>query len=270
MDGERSNLGSKQTSRPPAAHGWVTTAATPASVSSSEVLLERAIASREPEEREAWAREGLAVDDPKRTPDTQFLLLRQLYLAQLERDRWSEAVALAKAMAEVGPFADLAHNDRSRALSARGDAEAAIDAQREALAAAPKERRSFQGFFLATLLHFDGRVAEALAVVGKAERAAARDRPLVRALGAFIRLDAGLAVPRLSEIVTDLARSRSREGYGQYLLGMIAHHVGDRPRAAAHLRAFLRRNAAIDRAKVVTLREELHRARRVLADTDLD
>lgn len=258
---------SKQTSRPPAAPGWVTATVTPATASPSEALLERAIAAREPEVRERWAREGLALDDPRRAPDTEFLLIRQLYLAQLERDRWDEAVELAVAMGKVGPFADLAHNDRSRALWARGDTEEAIQAQVEALAAAPKERRSFQGFFLATLLHFAGRVTEALAVVGKAERAAQRDRPLVRALGAFIRLDAGLAVPRLTEIVDELSRSRSREGYGQYLLGMIAHHVGDRGKASAHLRAFLRRNAAIDRAKVITLREELRRARRVLADT---
>lgn len=259
---------SKQTSRPPAAPDWAAVAASTASP--SEALLHQAIAAREPLERERLARAGLDLEDPQRAPDTEFLLLRQLYLAQLERDRWDEAIELASAMAKVGPFADLAHNDRSRALTARGDTAAAIGAQREALAAAPKERRSFQGFFLATLLHFSGEVQEALTVVAKAERAAARDRPLVRALGAFIRLDSGLAVARLSDIVVELGRSRSREGYGQYLLGMIAHHMGDRARAAAHLRSFLRRNAAIDRAKLVTLREELHRARRVLADTDLD
>lgn len=261
---------SKQTSRPPSAPSWVAAASGQSSASPSEALLTRAIAAHDPVEREKWAREGLAVEDTRRAPDTQFLLLRQLYLAQLERDRWDEAVALAEAMAKVGPFADLAHNDRSRALSARGDARAAIEAQREAVAVAPKERRSFHGFFLATLLHAAGDVPDALAVVARAERAAQRDRPLVRALGAYIRLDAGLGVPRLSNTVDELARSRSREGYGQYLLGMIAHHMGDRRRAAAHLRAFLRRNAAIDRAKLVTLREELHRARRVLADTDLD
>lgn len=258
---------SKQTSRPPARPDWVSPSATPTPASPSETWLEKAIAAGDPVERERFARQGLEIDDPHRAPDTQFLLLRQLYLVQLERDRWDDAIALAQQMTTVGPFADLAHNDRSRALWARGDLDAAIEAQREALSTAPRERRSFQGFFLATLLHFAGRIAEALVVVGKAERAAQRDRPLVRALGAFIRLDAGLAVPRLSEITGELGRSRAREGYGQYLLGMIAHHVGDRPRAAAHLRAFLRRNASIDRAKVITLQEELHRARRVLADT---
>lgn len=261
---------SKQTSRPPAAPAWAVPTATASVLGPSDRALERAIAARDPEERERWAREGLDAEDPRRAPDTQFLLLRQLYLARLERDRWDDAVALAGAMAEVGPFSDLAHNDRSRALSARGDGDAAIEAQREALRAAPPERRSFQGFFLATLLHFAGKRAEALAVIARAEKAAARDRPLVRALAAYIRLDGGLPVPGLSEVVEQLARSRAREGYGQYLLGMIAHHLGDRRKAAAHLRAFLRRNASIDRAKLVTLREELHRARRVLADGELD
>jgi tetratricopeptide (TPR) repeat protein len=240
------------------------------STSPSDALLERAIATDDPERRERWARQGLELDDDRRTPDTEFLLWRQLYLAHAERDRWREAVTIAERMTRIGPFADLAHNDRSRAFSALGDARAAIDAQRSAVATAPKERRAFQGFFLATLLHFAGDIPEALDAIAKAERAAQRDRPLVRALGAYIRLDAGIGTPRLTSIVEDLARSRSREGYGQYLLGMIAHHVGDRPKATAHLRAFLRRNAAIDRVKLVTLREELHRARRVLADLALD
>jgi len=250
--------------------GWAAASVITSDASPSEALLQRAIAATDPDQRERLARRALALDDARRAPDTEFLLWRQLYLAQAERDRWNDAVAIAERMAEVGPFADLAHNDRSRALTAIGDAKAAIDAQRTALAVAPKERRAFQGFFLATLLHFAGEVPEALAVIAKAERAADRDRPLVRALGAYIRLDAGLASPRLASIVTELGKSRSREGYGQYLLGMIAHHVGDRARATAHLRAFLRRNASIDRAKLVTLREELHRARRVLAELTLD
>lgn len=261
---------SKQTSRPPSAPSWALVANEQGSASPAEALLTRALAATDPADRERWAKEGLAIDDPRRAPDTELLLLRQLYLVQLERGRWDEAITLAEAMARVGPFADLAHNDRSRALWARGDTDAAIEAQRAAVEAAPKERRSFQGFFLATLLHAEGRVPEALAAIARAERSAQRDRPLVRALGAYVRLDAGLAVPRLRAIVDELGRSRSREGYGQFLLGMIAHHMGDRVRAAAHLRAFLRRNASIDRAKLLTLQDELRRARRVLADTDLD
>jgi hypothetical protein len=85
-----------------------------------------------------------------------------------------------------------------------------------------------------------------------------------------VRLDAGLAAPGLEEILDALAKSPAREGYGQYLLGIIAYLVGDRRKAAAYLRAFLRRNAAIDPAKIATLREELHRAQKALADMESD
>lgn len=236
-----------------------------------EVLLQRSLAAEDPALRERWARAALArKDDVEIAPDTHFLLLRQLYLASAEADRWRDAAAIAEDMAKVGVFVDLALNDLSRAKGAMDDVRGALAAQRRAVTAAPPNRRSFQGFCLATLLFFEGDVEAAIEAVDEAEQHAQRDRPLVRALGAWLRLEAGLAVPGLGTITSALARSRAREGYGQFLLGMIAHHVGDRPRASAHLRAFLRRNAAIDRAKVITLREELHRARRALAELESD
>lgn len=258
-------MGSRQTSRPPPA-ARRSTPAPAATLGPSDILLQRALASRDPDERAQLADEALALDDPRRSPDTTFLLLRQIYLAHLEHDRFEAALAVGQQMLDAGPFADLAHNDLGRVHAARGDLRAAIRAQREALATAPAERRSFQAFFLATLEHFSGDLRGAIATVTKAERWAARDRPLVRALGAYLRLEAGLAVPSLDEIVHELSRSKAREGYGQYLLGMLAHQMGDARRAGVHLRAFLRRNAAIERAKRITLEEELRRARRVLAD----
>lgn len=263
--GERS-LGSKQTSRPPPASRRASSAPAVGSLGPSDILLQRALASTDADERARLAREALALDDPRRSPDTTFLLLRQLYLAHLEHERHEPAIAVAREMLGVGVFADLAHNDLGRVHAARGDFRAAIAAQRDAIAAAPPERRSFQAFFLATLEQFSGDLRGALATVAKAERWAGRDRPLVRALGAHLRLEAGLAVPSLDEIVHELSRSKAREGYGQYLLGMLAHQMGDVRRAGVHLRAFLRRNAAIERAKRITLEEELRRARRILAD----
>jgi len=46
--------------------------------------------------------------------------------------------------------------------------------------------------------------------------------------------------------------------------------VSSRAHAAVHLRAFLRKNAAVDSAKQLTLREELRRARRALAEIESD
>ena len=60
------------------------------------------------------------------------------------------------------------------------------------------------------------------------------------------------------------------KGYGQLVLGMIRHRLGDPRRAAVHLRAFLRRNASADPAKAITLREELRCARETLAAIESD
>ena len=92
------------------------------------------------------------------------------------------------------------------------------------------------------------------------------DRPLLVAHEAYVLLDAGEAVEDLQGIRTDLATAKCGQGYGQLVLGLIAHAIGDAPAARTHLRAFLRRNASADEVKQATLREELRRARLALAD----
>ena len=99
---------------------------------------------------------------------------------------------------------------------------------------------------------------------------AAAGRPMIRAHVAYVRLDADLAVAELDAIVSALQKSPAREGYGQWLLGMIAYQLGDHRKAAVHLRAWLRRHAARDEAKTLTLREELRRARLALARIESD
>ena len=220
--------------------------------------------------REKWARAGLAVDGEELDPDTQVLLLRQLYLAHLDRRRLREAADIVRQMTAVGAMADVAHHDAARAMWALGDTEAAIREQRLAARAAPATRRSFHAWSLATWQHFAGDVDGALTSIRRARRWASRAAPLLRAHEAYIKLDAGRAVRKLDEILRELQRSRSREGYGQFLLGMLAFHMGDRRRAAPHLRSFLRRNASADEAKALTLREELRRARLALATIESD
>lgn len=198
------------------------------------------------------------------------LLLRQIYLTHLVGHRFRKAAEVAAQMAAIGPLRDIAHHDRARALAALGALTEAIEAQRLAARHAPAERRSFQSWSLGTLLHFDGDLEAALHALGRAERWAHRDRAMVRAHAAYVRLSGGLAVPELDERIADLQKSPAREGYGQWLLGMIGYELGDRRKAAVHLRAFLRRHAAADEAKAITLREELRRARVVLAEIESD
>lgn len=226
-------------------------------------LLRLAIAAPDPAARARLATAGLG--HPDLDLDTRYVLLRQLYLARFAQRQYRRAIALVQQMLETGTLPDLAHHDAARALQALGDLPAAIREQRLATHAAPSARRSFHYWSLATLMHFAGDVDGALVALGHGLRWARRDRPLLRAHAAYIRLDAGRAAPALAGIVASLQRAKCREGYGQYLLGMLGWHMGDLRRATLHLRAFLTRNADADEAKAATLREELRRARLMLA-----
>lgn len=242
----------------------------PAEGVSAEEYLRRALTAETPPARARWAQKGLALDASDLAPDTQVLLLRQLYLAHLEARRFRQAAEVAGQMAAVGPLRDIAHHDAARALAALGEMDEAISAQRMAARHAPGPRRSFQLWSLATLQHFHDDVPGALRSLARAERWAHRDRAMIRAHVAYVKLSAGIAVPELDERITDLQKSPAREGYGQWLLGMLAYELGDPRKAAVHLRAFLRRHAAADEAKTITLREELRRARVALARIESD
>ncbi len=236
---------------------------------SPEEFLRLALEAESPRERARFARQGLALSD-QIVPDTHVLLLRQIYLAYLESRRFQQAAELAKEMAAIGPLKDIGHHDGARALAALGDMEAAIAEQRRAARASPASRRSFHYWSLGTLLHFAGDLDGAAAAIERGERWAHADRPLLRGHRAWVRLEAGEAVRRLDTVISELEQAKCREGYGQLVLGMLRHLMGDRRRAAMHLRAFLRRNATADPGKAITLREELRRARLALAQIESD
>jgi tetratricopeptide (TPR) repeat protein len=213
-----------------------------------------ALEASTPQQRAGFAEEGLRAGADLE-PDTEFLLLRQLYLSHVDAHRFRAAADVAAQMSRLGPMKDVAHHDASRALAALGDVLGAIDEQRLAARSAPPDRRSFQYWSLATLLHFSGDPDGAL---GALER------------GLRIRLETGRPADDLDEILGELESSRSRNGYGEFVLGMLRYHMSDSRRAAVHLRAFLRRNATADTPKAVTLREELRRARLALAEIESD
>ncbi len=229
-----------------------------------------ALEAESPRDRARFARRGLETSPEDLDPDTHVLLLRQVYTAYLESRRFRRAADVAMEMAGIGPLRDIAHHDASRALGALGDVPGAIAQQRLATRAAPPDRRSFQCWSLGTLLHFAGDLEGAVAAMQRGERWASVDRPLLRAHRAWIRLEANQAVRGLAGVMDDLEQGKCREGYGRLVLGMLAHQVGDERRAAVHLRAFLRRNADADVGKAITLREEMRRARLVLAEIESD
>lgn len=235
-----------------------------------EEYLYQALRAKDAEGRLVHAEEGLALPDEELAPDTRVLLLRQVYLARLEMRQFRGAAETAAEMALVGPMKDVAYHDRARALQALGEMDNAIDSQRLAARNAPAQRRSFHLWCLATLQHFVGDVEAALETLDKGLRGASRDRPLLKAHAAYITLEQGDGVEELGKIRSELAQAKCGQGYGQYLLGMISVHMGDDRAAGVHLRNFLRRNARIDDAKAMTIREELRRARLALSQIDFD
>src|SRR4051812_38341815 len=73
-----------------------------AAAESAEDFLRLALESKDPRARERHARRGLSLDEHELAPDTQFLLLRQIYLAQGELGRWADAAQIAVQMEGVG------------------------------------------------------------------------------------------------------------------------------------------------------------------------
>jgi len=234
--------------------------------SSPEHYLSMALEAEGPRIRLRHASAGLgAAPDAVIESDTRFLLLRQIYTANLELGELDAALETARVMVTVGQLPDIAHHDLARVLWARGDRAEAISAQRLAARAAPADRRSFHRWNLASFQYWADDPAAALDTLGKALRWSQSDRALIRAHQSYIRLATGRPTRRLEHTVDELRASPHGKGYGQFLLGMIHHHMGDDPKARVHLRAFLNRQASADPVKRLALHDELMLARRVLA-----
>lgn len=227
-----------------------------------------AVRAKDPETRFSAARTGLA--SARIDPDTRVLLERQCYMARLEQHRFQKALQHAEQMVAVGVLRDVAYHDTARVRALLGEYDLAIAAQRLAARVAHPERRSFHRWSLATLQHFAGRPEEALATLARAMRNSTRDRALLRAHALYVRLDAGLPVRAEDTVVAALLASASREGYGRFLLGMIAFHRHDAATARRELRGFVSRNDTVEPARSLTLREELRRARLVLGRLERD
>jgi tetratricopeptide (TPR) repeat protein len=227
-----------------------------------EDCLLAAVRSTAPEDRLRLATEGL--ERGPLAPNTEVLLWRQVYTARLEQRRFRQALEATERMVDVGVLRDVSMHDAARAHSALGDFDRAIAMQRGAARASHPERRSFHLWSLATLQHFAGYPDDALSTLVRAMRCSTRDRALLSAHALYVRLETGRPARSAERIVTMLRESPSREGYGRFLLGMIAYHQGDQATARTELGAFVARHHDADAARLITLREELRRARMAL------
>lgn len=200
-------------------------------------------------------------------PTLQVLLLRQLYLAQMEERRFEAARATAERMLPASVMPDVVRQDVARACLAQGDVNAAVQQLRLASRVGPASRRAFHLWTLGTVLAFTGALAEAERVLARAVRWAGGERPLYQAQRALVRRARGLGGDDLESLLLDLEESPAGQGYGQYVRAELAHALGKEEEARRLLRAFVQRVTSGRAALEVALAFEVRRARELLRST---
>jgi tetratricopeptide (TPR) repeat protein len=193
------------------------------------------------------------------------LLLRQLFLAEFEDERYADALAIAERMIDLEELADVARQDAARACLALGELEAAIGHLRIAARVCPPSRRPFHDWTLGSLLYLTGQAEAAVAALSRAARWATTQKPLYEAqLGLALRA-AGRSAPDLEGLRRALDSSPCADGYGQLVLGELGYLLGDHARATDCLQSFVARVSESRPAKAATLATELTHARDLLA-----
>jgi len=232
--------------------------------------LRLAMASEDPREALRFAVEGLAYADEAAArgeaddPESRLLLLREVFKAHLRSSRPRSAQAIARKMTRLGALSEVAHADYGRACAALGRFEQAARSYRLAARFAPANRRATHWSATAMALWNAGQHDEALAALERASRWSTNTRPLHRAQHAMVELSRGRPTPDLAAAVADLDASRAAEGYGRFVLGMIAHLRGESAKAQPLLAEFVTRNSN-DAMRAATLAGEIAKARAVLA-----
>jgi tetratricopeptide (TPR) repeat protein len=232
-----------------------------------EELLTRALKAQTPRGRALWARRGLALGGSL-DPTMQAMLLRQLYLAHFEERRFDRARKVAEQALSLDVLVDVVRQDAARACQAAGDIAAAAAHLRLAARCAPPNRRAFHWWTLGGLFYLAGRYDEAVSVLDRAVRWGTKDKPLFEGHRALARCARGDAVGGLSGLVEQLNEVPAGQGYGRFVLGMLAFYDHRWDDARRYLEAFVARTSAGRPALAIALEGELAVARRTLAQAD--
>jgi tetratricopeptide (TPR) repeat protein len=214
--------------------------------------------------RAKYAERGLS-HDGNVSATTRAMLLRQLYLSHMEARRFEEALGAAQQMVAVDVMPDVARQDAARACLGIGDRDKAIEHLRIASRVGPASRRSFHLWTLGSMLYLAGRHREAIGALSRASRWGTTDRPLYQAQLALSRLACGDDVEDLEILRERLADAPCGQGYGQFVLGELAFHLGDHAAAREYLRGFVKRSTGGRVALAVALEGEISRARLLLS-----
>jgi len=214
--------------------------------------------------RERFARHGLASHAPL-DKTTQAMLLRQLYLARFEQQRYAEAHRLADEATGLGVLADVLHQDAARAAFANGDADAGLSHLRAAARKGPADRRAFHHWTLGSALFLLHRYPEAESALSRAVRWGTKDKPLYVAHLALVQLAAGKTpAVDLQEAVHALAEAPCGQGYGRFVLGHLAYATGSLKAARRYLEAFIRKVESGPAVQALALAGELATSRATL------
>lgn len=235
-----------------------------------ELLLQKASVAKTAGLRARYARRGLDQGE-KVDPTIRAMLLRQLYLAAMERRHFSEAQDLAHEMLCLAVLPDSAHQDAARACLGQKDVDGAVHHLRLAARLGPASRRAFHLSMLGSLLYLNGRANEALPVLRLAARWSTTDKAICRAQLLIAEIEAKAPGATAQELHSELAHLREaietashHRGYGQFVLGELCVLLGDYQSATGYLEEFLERVTQGRVAQQATLLAEIRRAKRHL------
>lgn len=226
----------------------------------------RALRATDLDEKRAAAEAGLERFEATEDDDEELkaLLLRQLYLVELERGDLEEAYEIASCMVDLEALGDIARQDAARAALALGRFDDALGHLRVAARVCPPGRRSFHYAHLGALLRFAGQLEPAIEAFTKAGRWATEDRTLVLAQKALTERAAGQVTANLRDLRDQLEAQVERKAYALWILGELSFILGEERPAADYLRQFLDRLEGAPRAKSLSLQGEIAHAQKLL------
>jgi len=221
------------------------------------------MAATTPRSRASWARRGLAHRGPlDRT--TQAMLLRQLYLSHFAQRDFERAFNVAVQALALDVLPDVIHQDAARAKQAAGDAEAAVGHLRLAARLGPPSRKAFHLWTMGSVLFLARRYKEAILALSRAARWGTTDKPLYLGHLALAKLAAGASVRGVDRLIRELDRCPAGQGYGQFVLGLLSHHVGRAEQARRYLERFVSRVSRSQPSLAISLEGEMDLARQAL------
>jgi len=221
----------------------------------------RALGTQIPAQKREMAKRGLELDDGDE--ELRALLLRQMYLAELEDENDASALEIAAEMIQLGTLGDISRQDAARAAVGVGDLDAAIGHLRIAARVCPAPRRAFHYAHLGALLRFEGHLDLAVEAFENATRWATDDRSLYQAVKALAESDCGKNETDLGPL-RDSLRESGRRGYALWVLGELSLKLGDNSAAREYLEQFLSRVTEAPRAKTLSLRSEIRHCQELL------